>query len=62
MPHDRLMKLVAGRTSDGSLLHLIGQWLDASWWRKMAMSCDPESRIREIRPSGLMRIVVEVRH
>jgi group II intron reverse transcriptase/maturase len=29
IPHDRLMKLVAGRTSDGSLLHLIGQWLDA---------------------------------
>lgn len=29
IPHDRLMKLVARRTSDGSLLHLIGQWLDA---------------------------------
>jgi RNA-directed DNA polymerase len=29
IPHDRLMKLVAGRTSDGSLLHLIRQWLDA---------------------------------
>ena len=29
IPHDRLMKLVAGRTSDGSVLHLIRQWLDA---------------------------------
>jgi RNA-directed DNA polymerase len=29
IPHDRLMQLVAGRTSDGSLLHLIRQWLDA---------------------------------
>lgn len=29
IPHDRLMKLVAQRTSDGSLLHLIRQWLDA---------------------------------
>ncbi|MBU6401574.1 MAG: group II intron reverse transcriptase/maturase [Verrucomicrobia bacterium] len=29
IPHDRLMTLVAGRTSDGSLLHLIRQWLDA---------------------------------
>jgi group II intron reverse transcriptase/maturase len=29
IPHDRLMKLVAGRTSDGSLLHLIKEWLDA---------------------------------
>jgi group II intron reverse transcriptase/maturase len=29
LPHDRLMKLVARRTSDGSLLHLIRQWLDA---------------------------------
>jgi RNA-directed DNA polymerase len=29
IPHDRLLKLVARRTSDGSLLHLIGQWLDA---------------------------------
>ena len=29
IPHDRLMKLVARRTSDGSLLHLIGQWLSA---------------------------------
>jgi len=29
LPHDRLLKLVARRTSDGSLLHLIGQWLDA---------------------------------
>jgi group II intron reverse transcriptase/maturase len=29
IPHDRLMKLVAGRTSNGSLLHLIRQWLDA---------------------------------
>jgi group II intron reverse transcriptase/maturase len=29
IPHDRLMKRVARRTSDGSLLHLIRQWLDA---------------------------------
>ena len=29
IPHDRLMKLVAGRTSDGSLMHLVRQWLDA---------------------------------
>jgi len=29
IPHDRLLKLVARRTSDGSLLHLIRQWLDA---------------------------------
>jgi group II intron reverse transcriptase/maturase len=29
LPHDRLMKLVARRTSDGSLLHLIKQWLEA---------------------------------
>ena len=29
IPHDRLLKLVACRTSDGSLLHLIRQWLDA---------------------------------
>lgn len=29
IPHDRLMKLLARRTSDGSLLHLIRQWLDA---------------------------------
>jgi RNA-directed DNA polymerase len=29
IPHDRLIKLVAGRTSDGSLLHLIKEWLDA---------------------------------
>jgi len=29
IPHDQLMKLVARRTSDGSLLHLIRQWLDA---------------------------------
>ena len=29
IPHDRLMKLVARRTSDGKMLHLIRQWLDA---------------------------------
>jgi RNA-directed DNA polymerase len=29
IPHDRLMKLVARRTSDGRLLHLVRQWLDA---------------------------------
>ena len=29
IPHDRLMKLVSRRTSDGSLLHLIRHWLDA---------------------------------
>jgi len=29
IPHDRLMKLVARRISDGSLLHLISQWLNA---------------------------------
>jgi RNA-directed DNA polymerase len=29
IPHDRLMQLVARRTSDGSLLHLVRQWLDA---------------------------------
>ena len=29
IPHDRLMKLVARRTSDGAMLHLIRQWLDA---------------------------------
>ena len=28
IPHDRLMKLIARRTSDGSILHLIKQWLD----------------------------------
>ncbi len=29
IPHERLMKLVARRTSDGSLLHLLRAWLDA---------------------------------
>lgn len=29
IPHDRLMRLIARRTSDGSVLHLLGQWLDA---------------------------------
>ena len=29
IPHDRLMKRVARRTSDGSVLALIGQWLEA---------------------------------
>ena len=29
IPHDRLMKLVARRISDGSALHLLRQWLDA---------------------------------
>lgn len=29
IPHERLMKLVARRISDGSLLHLLRQWLDA---------------------------------
>jgi len=29
IPHDRLMKLLARRTSDGSVLHLIRQWLAA---------------------------------
>jgi group II intron reverse transcriptase/maturase len=29
IPHERLMKLVAKRASDGSLLHLIKGWLDA---------------------------------
>jgi RNA-directed DNA polymerase len=29
IPHRRLMKLVARRISDGSILHLPGQWLDA---------------------------------
>ncbi len=29
IPHDRLMKLLARRISDGSILHLLRQWLDA---------------------------------
>jgi hypothetical protein len=29
IPHGRLMRLIARRTSDGSVLHLIHQWLDA---------------------------------
>jgi group II intron reverse transcriptase/maturase len=29
IPHDRLMKLIARRTSDGSVLHVLRQWLDA---------------------------------
>lgn len=29
IPHDRLMKLLARRISDGSMLHLLKQWLDA---------------------------------
>jgi group II intron reverse transcriptase/maturase len=29
IPHDRLIQLVARRTSDGSLLHLLKQWLEA---------------------------------
>lgn len=29
IPHDRLVKLLARRISDGSILHLIRQWLDA---------------------------------
>ena len=29
IPHDRLLQLMARRTSDGNLLHLIRQWLDA---------------------------------
>jgi RNA-directed DNA polymerase len=29
IPHPRLIKLVARRTSDGSILHLLRQWLDA---------------------------------
>src|SRR5262249_35169822 len=29
IPHDRLMKLLAGRISDGSILHLLRQWLAA---------------------------------
>jgi RNA-directed DNA polymerase len=29
IPHDRLMRLIARRTSDGSILHLLRQWLDA---------------------------------
>ncbi len=29
IPHDRLLKLAARRLSDGSILHLLRQWLDA---------------------------------
>jgi RNA-directed DNA polymerase len=29
IPHDRLMKLIARRLSDGSILHLLRQWLEA---------------------------------
>ena len=29
IPHERLLKLAARRLSDGSILHLLGQWLDA---------------------------------
>src|SRR5205807_2413483 len=29
IPHDRLIKLLARRLSDGSILHLLRQWLDA---------------------------------
>jgi group II intron reverse transcriptase/maturase len=29
IPHDRLMKLLARRISDGSILHLLKQWLEA---------------------------------
>ena len=29
IPHERLLKLVARRLSDGSILHLLRQWLDA---------------------------------
>ena len=29
IPHERLLKLAACRLSDGSILHLLGQWLDA---------------------------------
>jgi group II intron reverse transcriptase/maturase len=29
IPHDRLIRLVARRTSDGSILHLLRQWLEA---------------------------------
>src|SRR6185369_4798181 len=29
IPHDRLLKLTAKRISDGSILHLLRQWLDA---------------------------------
>ena len=28
IPHERLLKLAARRLSDGSILHLLGQWLD----------------------------------
>ena len=44
IPHDRLMKLVARRTSDGSLLHLIRQWLDAPVVEEEAATSCPTGR------------------